>query len=320
MTMKDKQEKMNKEKTSLMSEATLWHLYRHLLADAMLASRLPPRPRHKLEPSPTGRTAALAAALAANLLPGDTLGLPINDLSTRLARGLPLAALREVIQHAGEHRPARRSKTVPPPNWLLPADAEHGILPAADEQQATLALGTALASRLHSAQQPGAVTFLLTTLPTGKATPAPTQSRTPAPTPPAPTQFWASAAHHAVALQLPLIFLTESPAGSPHALIPANPKLPAPRLPIIPVDRHDAVALYRVLYQSISRARTLGGPTWIDCRDLPNSNRTSALQNIEATLRTRQFFDRDRKRHIERNLARDFHAASWPEPPQDHAR
>ncbi len=36
-------------------------------------------------------------------------------------------------------------------------------------------------------------------------------------------------------------------------------------LPAIPVDQHDAVAIYRVAFESIQRARNGGGPTLIHC-------------------------------------------------------
>ncbi len=36
--------------------------------------------------------------------------------------------------------------------------------------------------------------------------------------------------------------------------------------PSIPVDMHDAIAVYRVAYESIQRARNGGGPTWMECK------------------------------------------------------
>jgi TPP-dependent pyruvate/acetoin dehydrogenase alpha subunit len=306
---------MNKEKGSLMSEATLWQLYRRLFAEHLLTTRLAPpmtdqQPAHKPgrrhETGPTGRSAAVAAALAENVKPGDTLGLASGDLATRLACGVPVKAIRV----AAEQPTTRRKKSASKHTWALPADPDHGILPAAGADQAKLAAGTALASRLHTTLT-GGVTFLVATLPSAETS---AETMTDA----APMSDWAGAAQMAVDLQLPLIFITESRDGSPYASAPADPGLPAPLLPAIPVDRGDAVALYRVIYESVARARTSGGPTWIDCRDVPQPRHRAsvaapdgAIAKLEATLRARQFFQREQQRHIERSLLKEFSLAGW---------
>lgn len=57
-------------------------------------------------------------------------------------------------------------------------------------------------------------------------------------------------------------------------------------VPCIPVDAHDAVALYRVAQETILRARNQGGPTLIDCKQVQISRGdTNAVARMEAHLR-----------------------------------
>lgn len=57
-------------------------------------------------------------------------------------------------------------------------------------------------------------------------------------------------------------------------------------VPCIPVDTHDAVALYRVAQETILRARNHGGPSLIDCKQVKLSRGDSnPVTRMEAHLR-----------------------------------
>jgi pyruvate dehydrogenase E1 component alpha subunit len=263
---------MNNEKPSPMSEAVLWRLYRRLLGLHLLNEQLPAS-----KGKPRSAHAAIAAALIENLVEGDTLGLAPDDLATRYLCGVPLDQLRA----AALPRPGRRKSA----NWALAADAAHGLLPCSGEAQANLAVGAALSARLHAT---GGVTVLFDS--------ATARSRKPG------VAGWEHAVQSAVSLQLPLLFVSGAP--SPDA---PGPRKPPPALPAIPVDRDDALALYRVIYESVARARTGGGPTWIECCAWPLPEAAlSPLEKMEAALRSRRLFDRRHQRQIEHALEKEF--------------
>lgn len=57
-------------------------------------------------------------------------------------------------------------------------------------------------------------------------------------------------------------------------------------VPCIPVDAHDAVALYRVAQETILRARNQGGPSLIDCKQIQMARGDSnPVARMEAHLR-----------------------------------
>lgn len=68
---------------------------------------------------------------------------------------------------------------------------------------------------------------------------------------------WRSALQTAGAEKLPILFVVPGPS-----LVATGMK---PRFPVIPVDREDVVALYRVAFESIGHARRGNGPTVIEC-------------------------------------------------------
>jgi hypothetical protein len=296
--MKAKPMAIDKAQASLVAEATLWNLYRGLLAEQMIEVRLASLGRA----AGSGlRSSALAAALVENLVPGDTLGLAPGDLVTRYLWGMPLAGLKTAAI-------APRSR---PRQWAVGADADHGLLPGSGEEQASLALGAALSSRLHGS---GSITVLV-----DRGEPSRLRA---AGKPPG----WEHAAATAVALQLPLLLLTGSPAPQPAAR--SRGAHLAAQLPAIPVDRNDALALYRVIYESAARARSGGGPTWITCSRWPiaspdgalnavkaaadTMNTIEPLKALEQTLRARRLLDRQHQRHLQQALDKEFALAGWP--------
>lgn len=108
---------------------------------------------------------------------------------------------------------------------------------------------------------------------------------------------WKRALSTAAQRTLPAIFLSIRTGGEAPAFLGAD-TIPAEAVafgvPLITVDGHDAVAVYRVVYESLTRARTLGNPTLIDCL----CTRGDSLAVMEAWLRARQLLTPYRKRSI----------------------
>lgn len=70
-------------------------------------------------------------------------------------------------------------------------------------------------------------------------------------------------------------------------------------IPVIRVDASDAVALYRVAYESITRAREGGGPTILECAAWPADSPTDGpLQKLEQYLTTKKLFRPNWKRRL----------------------
>ena len=90
---------------------------------------------------------------------------------------------------------------------------------------------------------------------------------------------------------LPIIYLEKTGANVPKLKpIPHN-------VPSIPVDENDAVAIYRVVYEAIDKARRGAGPTLIRCFELPLSTkarvkdqRTDPIAYMEHYLRKRSLW------------------------------
>lgn len=91
-------------------------------------------------------------------------------------------------------------------------------------------------------------------------------------------------------------------------------------LPVIPVDAHDVVAIYRIVHEAVKRARRGGGPAFIDCRPylpdaLPvrarayavNGSRRraipDAIQRMEEYLKLRGLFESSWKEEAAEKLS-----------------
>ena len=90
--------------------------------------------------------------------------------------------------------------------------------------------------------------------------------------------------------QLPILFVALNGIGDP-----PTPKAKAPGVhsdrydfPCIPVDGHDVVAVYRVAFEAMARARQGGGPTLIDCKTGPISR--DPLLLMEEYLTRKELF------------------------------
>jgi TPP-dependent pyruvate/acetoin dehydrogenase alpha subunit len=72
--------------------------------------------------------------------------------------------------------------------------------------------------------------------------------------------------------------------------------LPSYGFPVIPVDANDAVAVYRVAYECMLRARQGGGPSMIECR--PWIVKSDPLRNMENYLAAKGLFTESWKQQV----------------------
>lgn len=81
-------------------------------------------------------------------------------------------------------------------------------------------------------------------------------------------------------------------------------------IPVIRVDGADAVAVYRVAYESITRAREGGGPTIIECTAWPLKDEAAApLLKLEQYLTGKRLFRKDWKKRLEQRYRSTLDAA-----------
>jgi len=82
-------------------------------------------------------------------------------------------------------------------------------------------------------------------------------------------------------------------------------------IPGMPVDRDDAVAVYRVAQEAIARARSGGGPTLVECMryTVPQPSQ-SAIATLERTLKRKSLFTAQWKRALSAAFRRELAQAA----------
>jgi TPP-dependent pyruvate/acetoin dehydrogenase alpha subunit len=222
---------------SLISNEKLAQMFVAMLRCRMILERAHgPRNRR------SARREAIAAGLVIDLLPEDTVAASTADLSACYLKGLPLdemlsalAAPRSVVGQPGAD-PFSAHRVLAP--WLSPS------------ARLNMAAGIALANK-RSGGCGIAMVF-------GGAEDA--------------EGAWRETLEFASIHELPMVFVrvcearpaartNESRAGSALKAQYSPPVIP----PVVPVDRDDAVAVYRVAQETIAHARRGMGPTLIDC-------------------------------------------------------
>ncbi len=116
---------------------------------------------------------------------------------------------------------------------------------------------------------------------------------------------WAGVGAHAARLRLPLLFVSE---GTARVANP-DPAQPPPAFPTIPVDRDDALAIYRVVFECAQRARLGAGPSHLACVPRPrkgSADGSDALVRLETMLRARGAFGKSWRNGLERRLIREL--------------
>lgn len=106
----------------------------------------------------------------------------------------------------------------------------------------------------------------------------------------------------AAELELPVVYVIDGglPPDESRGAIP----------PVIRVDGADAVAVYRVAYESIHRAREGGGPTIIECTAWPLEDEAAdPLVKLEQYLTGKRLFRKDWKKRLEQRYRNTIAAA-----------
>lgn len=264
---------MSKADEARIRNELLQRLYAGILRSRVAALQTP----HSNAAATQTLSQALAAAVYLNLQPGDLLLLPARrSHAFRCLLGLqPQAGATTALRDL-----AAGVVTQPPTEAGAVAQALGAAAQAAHAGQA--ALVCAVASPFAGAA-------------------ARSGARLPKPLASWP-EDWAGAAQYAARLALPLILLTDTKTAKADRAAAAPELHPAPLYPSIPADREDALALYRVAFECMARARTGGGPSHIlsvGCRIAPGGD---ALGRLEAMLRQRSAFTRAWHRGLERQL------------------
>ncbi len=221
---------------SLISNARLIQIYTAMLKCRMLREHLR---RSGVAAGPRSASMfrsgseAVAAGAVIDLLSGDTLAS--SDLFAAFVKGVPLQSLL---------RPILKPLTAGTGPHLT-----HGVLagPLPASSLLSAAAGAAFAHKLNKSSK-------VTVAFCGESTSA-----------------LREALDFVVAHDLAMIFVRQ--ANSPFEALrtttnagrKSSIKTPSPNLPVIPVDRDDAIAVYRVAHEALAHARRGNGPTLIDC-------------------------------------------------------
>jgi TPP-dependent pyruvate/acetoin dehydrogenase alpha subunit len=249
-------------KFSLIPERKLMGLYTSLLRFRDVNQQLNGGANGKKSPA-SGREAALAAT-SIDLGAGDLVCCLEHGLLTVLSGENALESLMfDIAPHSGNGSLISRN----PVNGRVAVPASASII-----------LGTALANKTA---RNGKIAIVYSE---------------------ANSDAWREAVHIASVHALPIIFVERLDGGSPRPRTDAPTRMKKnaaddrPWFPIITVDAHDVVAVYRVASEAMARARSGQGPVVIECqafpleahgsdRERPHSH--DPVQNMEHYLRMR---------------------------------
>lgn len=229
---------------SLISNDRLIEIYTAMLQCRMLSERVGALAREGTKRAFASGSEAVAAATLMDARPDDELISAAPHRCAALLKGVPLAELLRPFGTRSSANLRRGEHQVHSASGVL-AGPLAGNLDAA-----ALAAGCAFAAR-HGKRENVVIAFYKG----GDAEDA-----------------WREMFHFAFAYRLPVILVRQSArplwpdldGGRSGKGMPKSMSRSAP-LPIIPVDAHDAVAVYRVAHEAIAHARRGGSPTLIDC-------------------------------------------------------
>jgi TPP-dependent pyruvate/acetoin dehydrogenase alpha subunit len=286
----------------LISDAKLKRLY-----STMLQCRLLDERAHELRGSagktvrlPGGEAAIVGAAL--DLRRDDWLVPLQNDLLGKFVRGVPLGSIFAELRRSSS---AQISKALRPTVSELDNDrSPFHVIPSATNPTATLNLASGVALALQASKSGNIViAFCGDTSDSGKR--------------------WQEALRFAGRHCLPLLALVNTKiSGKPASakrkpfvslLSEGNPC----EFPVIPVDANDVVAIYRVAFESIHKARHGGGPTLIQAISLPHppgikassGEHPDAISKMEAYLTGKGLFSLSWKQKLIDGFKSDLDSA-----------
>jgi TPP-dependent pyruvate/acetoin dehydrogenase alpha subunit len=273
---------------SLISDKKLLALYRSMLECHLLREELCALTNGRSRASiglQKGHEAILAA-LTVDLHEKDTLSLPIRDAAAVFLKGQTLRSILESLPSAGNANASRFvGRTSQSSNGI--AAFTEDIAP-----QLYLASGIALGQKRAA---PGSIVAVLCSGPEASA------------------GCWSEVLSLASAERLPMIFSVHEDTRrwrQPEAMAKASRLF---GVPLIWADAQDAVALYRVVFESLTRARHGRGPTLIACRSgLPKAgtDRRDALVRMEAYLHHRGLLEPELRDKLSKRFLQAFRSAA----------
>jgi pyruvate dehydrogenase E1 component alpha subunit len=203
---------------------------------------------------------ACAVAVGTDLQPEDILGIASGDWLSAFMKGMPLEALFRALSPKIDGQPA-----ITPQELLL----RNILAPSTGSDQSDLLLERAAAAQ---AEKKGAVVAAFLD-----------------PLPDSPKQ-WQKAMAAAAEKKLPIVFVHPSTEGYQPEADAQKGKTKSPEalfqgVPAIGVDAADAVALYRVAYEAITRARQNRGATLLECATVPVAPPSGPTGNAAAPMR-----------------------------------
>jgi TPP-dependent pyruvate/acetoin dehydrogenase alpha subunit len=236
---------------SLISNDKLRLLYSTMLKCRALEERislLAKQDRFKGDYLPAMGREASEVGVAVDLRAGDAIAPPRRDLIASLIKGVPLNAMLSQLY---------ANSTSPNKGRSSPAYGGHAplnVIPPSTTSaaQSNIAAGVALAYKLQKNKNV-VVAF------SGGGSKS--------------LALWREALNFAGAQQLPILFVVQNKHRAKSISVKKSKRLPDPSvqaeafgIPGIPVDGNDVVAVYRVAFEAIARARQGGGPTLIECK------------------------------------------------------
>lgn len=236
-----------------------------------------------------GEAAAVGAAI--DLRRDDWLVPSQNDAFGKFIKGVPLAS---VLSGSAFDKPAKRSAAKVTAKGAPKVDPSPSrILPDASNSAARLRLASGLALALQTAKSSNVVmAFFGETSASGRR--------------------WQEALTFAGEHCLPLLVVVHGDASSKAASVHREKSSSnflgedrACGVPVIAVDAEDVVAIYRVAYESIHKARHGGGPTVILAVSLPQSpdgksTKAIVIPPLDAIARMENYL-----------AAKGLYSASW---------
>jgi TPP-dependent pyruvate/acetoin dehydrogenase alpha subunit len=286
----------------LLSNAKLQQLYASMLACRMLADSTRRTSRRGSE-VPSGKE-AIVVGTAIGLRREDWLASSQDDILSAFVKGSTLSSL---ISKPGKHKPVKTSWKEKPKATQASSLSELHLLPGDGDAVAQLhrATGLALAAKANGHGNI-VVAFFDETPKFG--------------------QHWRESLAFAGEHCLPLLLVMHSTAskkkrasaeGMPFASLLGEGRACA--VPVIPVDAEDVVAIYRVAYESIHKARHGGGPTLIQAVAFPKPKAEKrgrhsgpaldSVSRMERYLETKQLFSEVWKKKLVREFQRDLDKA-----------
>ena len=238
---------------ALIPNRRLYEIYALMLHSRLLSERLPSLARNGGFPlaDTLGQEAPMVAATI-DLTRGDTLAPGARDLAPCFLKGLPLASIRALVA-GGKPRIV----------W-----SRYGIVPPTLELEAQLE-ETLAAAAAHRAAKDGKIAVAFC----GDSAANPALLR--------------KALRRAGKEKLPILFVCSTAVdGEEIANLADHYGFPG-----IVAEAHDAVAVYRVVTESMAHARRGNGATLIECRPWPLADAVAdPLEKMKVALKRRGIF------------------------------